>query len=278
MIGILEALLFAVFAGLVGSIVGIGGAMILTPILVFFGVPIQYAIGASMVAIVATSSGSASSYVRDGLSNIRAAFYLEMFTAVGAIVGAVITSFVASYQARYLYFFFAAFLLTSFYGVSGKRGRREAGVVHQDHLAKALKLEGTYLDRSSGTQVNYSLTRPLLAGPGMFIAGIAAGMLGIGAGPFKTSIQEVVMGMPTKVASATSNFIIGMTALAGASVYIWSGFVYLNLAAVLAIGTTIGALGGARILPRMTNKSVRLLFMAVLVVLIVEMLFKGVSA
>jgi uncharacterized membrane protein YfcA len=278
LIGIIEALLFAVFAGLVGSLVGIGGAMILTPILVFLGVPIQFAIGASMVAIVATSSGSASSYVRDGLSNIRAAFYLEMFTAVGAIVGAVITSLLAAGQARYLYFFFVAFLLTSFYGISGKRGNRQAGVVQQDRLAKSLKLEGTYFDRPSGTEVTYYLTRPLLAGPGMFIAGIAAGMLGIGAGAFKTSIQEVVMGMPTKVATATSNFIIGMTALAGASVYIWSGLVYLNLAAVLAIGTTIGAVGGARILPRMTNRTVRLLFMVVLVVLIVEMLYKGVSA
>ncbi len=278
MIGILVALLLALFAGLVGSIVGIGGALILTPVLVILGVPIQYAIGASMVAIVATSSGSASSYVRDGLSNIRAAFYLEMFTAVGAIVGAVITSYLANYQARLLYFFFAAFLLTSFYGVRRRGGGDHTAVVQQDHLAKSLKLEGTYLDKSNGTEVSYSLTRPLLAGPGMFIAGIAAGMLGIGAGAFKTSIQEVVMGMPTKVASATSNFIIGMTALAGASVYIWSGLVYLNLAAVLAIGTTLGALIGARILPRMTNQSVRLLFMVVLAVLIVEMLFKGVTA
>ncbi|MDA4125081.1 MAG: sulfite exporter TauE/SafE family protein [Thaumarchaeota archaeon] len=277
MIGILEALVFAVFAGLVGSIVGIGGSLILTPVLVFFGVPIQYAIGASMVAIVATSSGSASSYVRDGLSNIRAAFYLEIFTAVGAIIGAVVTSYLVNGQTRYLYFFFAAFLLTSFYGIFSRKGGR-AVAVQPDSLARSLKLEGTYFDKQSGTQVTYSLTRPLLAAPGMVVAGIAAGMLGIGAGAFKTSVQEIVMGMPTKVASATSNFIIGMTALAGASVYIWSGLVYVNLAAVLAIGTTIGSFGGARVLPRMTNRSVRLLFMVVLVILIVEMLFKGVSA
>jgi uncharacterized protein len=275
LIGIVEALLFAAFAGLLGSIVGIGGAMILTPILVYFGVPIQYAIGASMVAIVATSSGSASSYVRDGLSNIRAAFYLEMFTAVGAIVGAVITSLVAPV---YLYFFFAAFLSTSFYGLSGRAHNAPSSPVQQDQLAKSLRLEGTYYDRPSGTQVTYSLTRPLLAGPGMFVAGIAAGMLGIGAGAFKTSIQELVMGMPSKVATATSNFIIGMTALAGASVYIWSGHVYLNLAAVLAIGTTLGSIGGSRVLPRLTNRSVRLLFLVILVVLIAEMFYKGITA
>jgi uncharacterized membrane protein YfcA len=272
-IGIVDTLLFAVFAGLIGSIVGIGGALILTPILVFFGVPIHYAIGASMVAIVATSSGSASSLVRGGLSNIRAAFYLEMYTAVGAIVGALITTIVAPV---YLYFFFAAFLGSSFYGLSGMRRNRQVGPIEQDKIAKALKLEGTYFDRPSGTQVAYKLTRPLLAGPGMFIAGIAAGMLGIGAGAFKTSIQELVMGMPSKVATGTSNFIIGMTALAGASVYIWSGLVYINLAAVLAIGTTVGAFVGGRVLPRMTNTSVRSLFMVVLAVLIIEMVYKGV--
>lgn len=273
MIGIVEALVFAVFAGFVGSIVGIGGALILTPVLVYFGVPIQYAIGASMVAIVATSSGSASSYVKDGLSSLRVAFYLEMFTAVGAIVGAVITSFVAPV---YLYFFFAAFLITSFYGIFGRRNSSRV-LVKPDKLSKKLGLEGTYFDKPTGAQVTYSVTRPLLAGPGMFVAGLAAGMLGIGAGAFKTSIQEIVMGMPPKVASATSNFIIGMTALAGASVYIWAGLVYVNLAAVLAIGTTLGSLGGARILPRLTNYLVRLLFSVVLVVLIIEMLSKGVS-
>lgn len=274
MIGIAEALLFAIMAGLIGSIVGIGGAMILTPILVFFGVPIKFAIGSSMVAIVATSSGSASSYVRDGLSNIRAAFYLEMFTAVGAIVGAVITSFIAPV---YLYFFFAVFLSTSFYGISGRMRRGKTGGVKQDRLASALKLEGTYFDKPTGKQVDYALTRPLLAGPGMFLAGIAAGMLGIGAGAFKTTVQELVMGMPSKVATATSNFIIGMTALAGASIYFSSGLVYLDLAATIAIGTTIGSLFGARVLPRLTNSAVRALFMVVLFVLIVEMLYEGVA-
>ncbi len=274
MIGIVEALLFALLAGLIGSIVGIGGAMILTPILVFFGVPIKFAIGGSMVAIVATSSGAASSYVRDGLSNIRAAFYLEMFTAVGAIVGAVITSFVAPVL---LYFFFAAFLSTSFYGITRRLRRPKAPQVEQDRLASTLKFEGKYFDKATGKEVNYLLTRPLLAGPGMFLAGIAAGMLGIGAGAFKTTIQELVMGMPSKVATATSNFIIGMTALAGASVYFSSGLVYIDLAATLAIGTTVGSLVGARVLPRLTNSSVRALFMVVLVILIIEMLYKGVA-
>lgn len=275
MIGILEALLVAVLAGFIGSLLGLGGAVILIPVLVYFGVPVKYAIGASMIAIIATSSGSASSYVREGFSNVRAAFFLEVFTAPGAIVGAVITSFVAP---TYLYFFFAIFLATSFYGLRGRIGRAGPAAVHQDALARSLKLEGSYFDKAEGKEVVYTLNRPLLAGPGMFVAGLAAGMLGIGAGAFKTTVQELVMGMPSKVATATSNFIMGMTALAGASVYFTSGLVYLNLAAPLAIGTTLGSLAGARLLPGVGNRTVRLLFLTVLVVLIVEMLYEGVAS
>ena len=109
----------------------------------------------------------------------------------------------------------------------------------------------------------------------MFVAGLAAGMLGIGAGGFKVSIHELVMGMPSKVSTATSNFIIGMTALAGASVYFASGLIYLNLAATLAIGTTTGSMLGSQILPRMRNKSVKAFFLIVLIILISEMLYQG---
>jgi uncharacterized protein len=267
------ALLIAIFAGFIGSLVGLGGAVILTPVLTFLGLDIRIAIAASMVAIIATSSGSASSYVKDGLSNIRAAFYLEMFTAVGAIVGAVITSKI---NPVYLYFFFAAFLGTSFYGIFGRRNR-ELPEVQQDRFARWLDLEGSYYDKPKQKEIHYKLTRPAAAGPGMFVAGVAAGMLGIGAGGFKVSIHELVMGMPSKVSTATSNFIIGMTALAGASVYFSSGLLYLNLAATLGIGTTVGATVGARILPRMRNQSVKSLFLLVLVVLIIEMLYKGVT-
>jgi hypothetical protein len=273
LIDITTALLFAVLAGFIGSLLGLGGAVILTPVLTFFGLDIRIAIAAGMVAIIATSSGSASSYVKEGLSNIRAAFYLEMFTAVGAIVGATITSFI---DPVFLYFFFAAFLGTSFYGILGKRNR-EFPNVKQDGLARWLGLEGSYFDKPIGKEVHYELTRPAAAGPGMFVAGVAAGMLGIGAGGFKVSIHELVMGMPSKVSTATSNFIIGMTALAGASVYFTSGFLYLNLAATLAIGTTVGSTLGARVLPRMRNRSVKAWFLIVLAVLIIEMLYKGAT-
>jgi uncharacterized membrane protein YfcA len=273
LIGIVEVLLLSVLAGFIGSLLGLGGALILTPILVYFGVDIKSAIGASMVAIIATSSGSASSYVRNGFSNIRVAFFLELFTSVGAIAGAVVTAYVAP---TFLYFFFAVFLASSFYALRGSLGNSHPREVQQDELSRTLKLEGTFQDRN-GEVISYKVTKPLLAGPGMFVAGLAAGMLGIGGGAFKTVIQELVMGMPARVATTTSNFIIGMTALAGASVYFATGLVHVDLAAPLAIGTTIGALLGARVLPRLSNRTARTFFMVVLLVLIVEMLYKGVS-
>ena len=276
MIGIAEVLLIAFLAGFIGSILGLGGALILTPVLTYFGIPIKNAIGASMVAIIATSSGSASSYVKDGLSNIRASFYLEVFTAAGAIAGALITTYVGP---ALLYFIFAAFLGTSFYGLRKKSGPAPSRLPQAEVKAASwLSLGGSYYDKAEKKEVSYEVRRPLLAAPGMLFAGVAAGMLGIGGGAFKTSIQELIMGIPTKVSTATSNFIMGMTALAGASVYFTSGLIYLNLAAPLAIGTTVGSLVGARVLPHLSNKTARGLFLVVLSILIVEMLYKGALA
>ena len=271
---ILIVLFLSFPAGLIGALTGLGGGSIMIPLLVLLGVPVKYAIAASMVTIIATSSGSASSYVKDRITNIRAAMYLEMFTICGAIVGATITSIL---DPRLLYFFFAAFLMTSFYGLRGHLNEETPGPVVQDRTAKWLGFEGSYYDLKLGRQVDYKMTKPLLGGAGMFVAGIAAGMLGIGAGAFKVSIHELILKMPSKVSSTTSTFIIGMTALAGASVYFSSGILYLGLAAPMAVGTTAGALTGARILNRFSNRRIRLLFLIIVASLIIQMLYKGVT-
>jgi uncharacterized protein len=271
---ILFILLVSFPAGLIGSLTGLGGGSIMVPILVLFGVPVKYAIASSMVTIIATSSGSASSYVKDRITNVRAAMFLEMFTICGAIAGASITSIIAP---QLIYFFFAGFLITSFIGLRGHLKEEIPGPVEQDRMAKWLGLEGSYYDRALGKQVDYKMTRPLLGGAGMFIAGLAAGMLGIGAGAFKVSVHELVLRMPSKVSSTTSTFIIGMTALAGASVYFADGLLYLGLMVPMAIGTTIGALTGARLLHRLSNRQVRLLFLIIVVLLIAQMLYKGVT-
>ena len=275
MVDLITVLLLSILAGLLGSLVGLGGSLITTPALIALGVPVKYAIAAGMVTIIATSSGSASSYVKEKIVNVKAAMFLEMFTIVGAIAGASVTSIV---PAKFLYFFFAAFLLTSFVGI-GRREREEVPqAVNQDGLARWLELEGSYHDKSLGKVVNYKLTRPALGGAGMFVAGIAAGMLGIGAGAFKVSVHELILRMPSKVSTTTSSFIIGMTALAGASVYIFSGLLYLDLAAPMMIGTTLGAFLGGRSLNRIRSSTLHRLFLVVVLLVMVEMLYKGVTA
>ena len=146
-----------------------------------------------------------------------------------------------------------------------------------NRLSKWLELRGSYFDRAAGRTVNYKMTNASLGGLGMTVAGLAAGMLGIGAGAFKVSIHELILKMPSKVSSTTSNFIIGITALAGASVYFASGLLFVGLAAPMAVGTTIGAVAGGRVLNRIPNRVVRYLFLVIVVVLIIQMLYKGMT-
>jgi uncharacterized membrane protein YfcA len=209
------------------------------------------------------------------MTNVRAAFFLEIFTITGAIIGATITSVVAP---RLLYFFFAGFLMLSFYGISGHLKEEFPNWTKQGRVARWLELEDAYYDAAAGKEVTYKLTNARYAGFGMFVAGLAAGMLGIGAGAFKVSIHELVLKMPSKVSTATSNFIIGMTALAGASVYFASGLLFIGLAAPLLVGTTIGAAIGGRLLNRFPNRAVRYLFLIIVFLLIVQMLFKGITS
>jgi len=270
----ISLLMISVPVGFIGSLTGLGGASILIPLLVFFGVPVKEAIASAMVSVVATSSGSAAAYVRQRLANLKIAMFLEMFTSVGAIIGAMITTWIAPV---YLYFFFAAFLMTSFVGRTAK-GPTEAPAPGKggEALAAWLALEGRYFDESTRETVVYRARRPLLGGLGMMVAGLAAGMLGIGAGAFKVTVQESVLRLPAKVASTTSNFIVGMTALAGTSVYLGSGLLNVTLMAPMAVGSTIGALAGGRVLNRLGGRTLRTLFFSVIVLLIVQMLYKGV--
>ncbi|MDO8567713.1 MAG: sulfite exporter TauE/SafE family protein [Dehalococcoidales bacterium] len=274
MLNMVSLLCISTGVGFLGSLIGLGGAAILTPILVFMGIPIKEAIACGMVTIIATSSGSASSYVRERITNVKIAMYLEMFTITGAIAGATVTAIIAPV---YLYFFFAAFLLTSFARVR-TIGHEFVPSMSHDSLSRWLGLSGSYFDRATGKVVEYKVDHALLGGLGMTVAGFAAGMLGIGAGAFKVTVQENILKMPPKVSSTTSNFIIGMTALAGASVYLFSGLLNLTLVVPMAIGTSIGAIIGGRLLNRLSNRSLRILFYIVVAFLIVQMLYKGVTS
>jgi uncharacterized membrane protein YfcA len=268
-------LLISIIVGFLGALTGLGGASILIPILVLLGIPVKEAIASAMVAIIATSSGSASSFVKDKITNVKVAMYLEMFTSTGAIVGATITTIIAPV---FLYFFFAAFLLTSFIKLKRSKGRSYAQPKKQDKLSRMLELKGSYFDEAKKRVIEYKVNNSLLGGAGMLVAGLAAGMLGIGAGAFKVTVQENILKMPSKVSSATSDFIIGMTALAGVSVYFFSGLLNLTLMTPMAIGATIGALVGGRILNKLQGKVLRILFLIVTFLIIVQMLYKGLTS
>jgi len=259
--------------GFIGSLTGLGGASALVPILVLFGIPIKEAIAAGMIAIIGSSSGSAISYVRNHIANIRVSVFLEIFTVIGGIAGASLTVII---NPIYLYFFFAAFLCTSFYKPNINDCPDYSITSKGDSFSKWLKCEGEYYDKSIGRNIDYRPTNSLFGGLGMFIAGIAAGMLGIGAGAFKTTVFEKVLKIPPKVSSATSNFIIGMTALGGASVYLFSGLLNVSLMVPIAIGTTIGAFIGGRILNRIKDKYLKILFLVIVSAMIIQMTYKGI--
>ena len=275
MVNMISLLLISLPVGFLGALTGLGGASILIPILVSLGVPVKEAIASGMVTIIATSSGSAASYVREGIANVKVAMYLEMFTMIGAIAGATITTKIAPI---YLYFFFAAFLATSFLKLRRGMTTNSVSPGHQDRLAEWLELHGSYFDEATKETIVYRVDRAFLGGLGMMVAGLAAGMLGIGAGAFKVTVQENILRLPPKVASTTSNFIIGMTALAGTSVYLFSGLLNLTLMGPMAVGTTIGAILGGRILNRLGNRILRFLFFLIVIFLILQMLYKGVRS
>jgi uncharacterized membrane protein YfcA len=275
MLNMVSLLMISIPIGFLGSLTGLGGASILIPILVFLGIPVKEAIACGMVTIIATSSGSASSYVREKIANVKVAMYLGMFTTVGAMIGATVTTII---HAVYLYFFFAAFLTTSFIRFAGPGKQDVRRSPSQDKISGWLDLRGSYYDEAIQKTVSYEASNALWGGAGMMLAGLAAGMLGIGAGAFKVTVQENILKLPPKVSSTTSNFIIGMTALAGTSVYLYSGLLNLTLMGPMAVGTTIGALVGGRVLNKLKDGALRILFFVVIIFLIVQMLYKGVMS
>ena len=267
-------LLVSIVAGFVGAMAGMGGGIVLVPALTFLGLDIKHAIAISMVSVIATSSGSASAYVRDRITNLKIGMFLEMFTLVGALVGAAITLISAQ---RPLFVIFGLVLLASWVMLFLQRNEGWKPVPHQDGLSRWLELEGGYYDQATSQMVRYRGARAYFGGPLMFCAGLIAGLLGIGAGALKVLIQDLLMGLPPKVSTTTSNLIIGVTALGGTSVYLAGGLIEPGLAAPVIIGVVLGAFLGTRVLVRLTDRRVRAFFLVVLAVLGVEMVLRGIG-
>ena len=260
----------ALVAGFLGSLTGLGGGVVLVPLLtIFFHVDLRYAIGASLVSVIATSSGSAAAYVKEGFSNIRIGMFLEIATTLGALFGAYLT---AKVPGNAIAIIFGTVLMYSAY-VS--RRTRARAVVEQppDPLATKLKMNGTFPD-TSGIR-NYNVYHVPTGFGVMWIAGALSGLLGIGSGALKVVAMDQAMKIPFKVSTTTSNFMIGVTAAASAGVYLSRGYIDPALAMPVMLGVLIGSLMGTRVLVKTQTKLLRLVFSGVIVLLGLQMVFKG---
>jgi uncharacterized protein len=264
-------LLTSFFAGLLGSLTGLGGGVVIVPALaLLFHVDLRYAIGASLISVIATSSGAAVAYVREGFSNVRIGMFLEVATTVGAVGGAYLAARVCT---RAIGIIFGVTLLYSAW--SSFREPHSETTHPPNALAEKLRLSGDY-PTTNGSQIYVAENVP--AGFGiMFIAGLLSGLLGIGSGAVKVLAMDHAMKLPFKVSTTTSNFMIGVTAAASAGIYLGRGYIAAGLAAPVMLGVLAGSLLGAHLLVRIRVPVLRVVFALVIVALGVEMIYSGAT-
>jgi len=267
--------LVSLAAGLVGALAGVGGGIIVIPALTgLFGVDVRLAIGASIVGVIATSSGAAAAYVRDRMTDLRVGMFLELATTSGAIAGALLAAVVAP---GLLLVLLGLVLLFSAAQQVLRLGEEAPAGAEPSPLAARLGLAGSYPDRRLGREVPYAARRVPLGFALMAVAGTVSGLLGIGSGALKVLAMDLAMGLPMKVSSATSNFMIGVTAAASAGIYLGRGDVDPRITAPVALGVLLGATLGARLLPHLSNRHVRLVFVPVLIAIGLETLARGLG-
>jgi hypothetical protein len=261
-------------AGVLGALLGLGGGIIVIPALtLLLKIDIRYAIGASIVSVIATSSGAAAAYVRERMTNLRVAMVLEIATTSGALSGAYLAGRIGG---RWLYLIFGVVLGYSALAMLRKLRDSPTPEGRRDRVADRLRLHDSYFDEAAGREIHYRVARTPLGFVLMYIAGVVSGLLGIGSGALKVPAMDLAMGLPIKVSTATSNFMIGVTAAASASLYFARGDINPFIAAPVAVGVLIGALLGSRLLPKLQSSTIRLIFVVVLLWISAEMLFKGV--
>jgi uncharacterized membrane protein YfcA len=259
-------------AGLLGALTGLGGGVVLVPLLTLaFHVDIRYAIGASLVSVIATSSGAAAAYVREGFSNVRIGMFLEIATTIGAVFGAYLATRVPTHALAIV---FGVVLLYSAL-LSWQQTRHPATTKHpQNPWSDRLRMSGSYPD-ASGSQCAYTVDRIPAGFATMFGAGTLSGLLGIGSGAVKVLAMDRVMRIPFKVSTTTSNFMIGVTAAASAGIYLQRGYIDPGLAFPVMLGVLAGSLLGARYLVRARVSLLRNIFTLVILALGVEMIVNG---
>jgi uncharacterized protein len=268
----LSALVFvlSIVAGFMGALTGLGGGVVLVPFLtIAFGIDLHYAIGASLVSVIATSSGAAAAFVREGYSNIRAGMFLEVATVVGATFGAYLVTVVPTGSIAVI---FGLILLFSLIPFSSSRALTAETC---DSLSQKLRFDSAYPDM--GVMQPYYVCHVPLGFLIMGIAGLLSGLLGIGSGALKVLAMDRVMGFPFKVSTTTSNFMVGVTAAAGAGVYLNQGYIDPGLSMPTMLGVLLGALIGARFLMAAGTRILRIIFNILILALAVEMVHKGIT-
>ena len=262
----------AITAGFLGALTGLGGGIVITPILtLFFGVKIPYAIGATLVSVIATSSGAAAAYVREGYSNIRVGMFLEIATTLGALSGAFLAIWVPTAA---IYLIFGAVLLQSAY-LSGRPHSEHAATGPGSQFGKLMKMNSSF-PVVNGWQY-YEVHNVTLGFGVMYLAGVLSGLLGIGSGALKVIGMDQAMKLPFKVSTTTSNFMIGVTAAASAGVYLHRGYIHPGLCMPVMLGVLIGATAGTRFLVRAQVSLLRVIFGIVVAVLAIQMIYHGLA-
>ncbi len=265
-------LIGAFAAGLIGSLSGLGGGIIIIPLLtVGLGVDIHYAIGTALVSVIATSSGSAAAYVREGITNMRLGIFLEIATTLGAVSGALISTIAPGSIIAILFG-----LTLIFSSLNSLRKKEEHILKDSSPLARRLKLEGAYPD-VDGREIAYG-TKNVLGGFGMMgLAGMMSGLLGIGSGAFKVIAMDNIMKVPFKVSTTTSNFMMGVTAIASTVIYLQKGYIQPAICMPTMIGVLFGSITGSRILLRSNPKKLRLFFSIIILLLAFNMIYNGIA-
>ncbi|MEJ2770363.1 MULTISPECIES: sulfite exporter TauE/SafE family protein [unclassified Stygiolobus] len=271
--------LSAIVAGLLGSLTGLGGGVVLTPILVLFlGVPVPYAVGTSLISTISTSASSGSRYLNAGIANMRIAISLEIATTAGAITGSFLEFLVAKYKLfTVLDIIFGIVLIFSTIPNFIRMSSEVPAYVSPDGLSKLMRLQGEYYDEALKQKIRYHGVRYHVGLAGMYIAGLVSGLLGIGSGALKVLAMDIGMNLPFKVSTATSSFMIGVTAATSSGVYWALGLIDPIIIAATVPGVFLGSSLGARYLNRFLSRRLRQIFTLVLVALGIQLILRGLG-
>lgn len=264
----------AIFAGFLGSLTGLGGGVVVIPLLTLgFGVDMRYAIGAALVTSIASSSGAAAAYIKEGITNIRIGMFLEIATTTGAVLGAIVAMYL---DKMYIAVIFGCVLIFSAIRSVAKKEEQIDYSAPGDKLGIKLKLNGGY-PQPNGRIEKYNVHNVVGGYSLMTLAGVLSGLLGIGSGALKVLAMDTAMKIPFKVSTTTSNFMVGVTAAASAVVYLQRGYIDPGLAFPIVIGVLLGAFIGSKILPKANVRKLRILFSVVIFFLALSMIYNGIS-